>query len=279
MSRTTARQRRLARAHAGAATAPPVARPASLPASRWALAAVLVLAAPALVIVALRAGYDGLPTALIRFTAAMALMQCTVLIVARLRAGGAGHEASDAAPTRQAPAVVIAAAFAGGAALLVTATLPPLAWLAGLAMFACLCLDAASGRDRGLRWVPLTFALALMVCWVFAGVHRWDALLWFGFPMAVFASFALGSTSGPAATALVTRTALRGAVAGVGLLCSTAALVLAWSTPGAAILIAAEGAFALLLTQRAARRFGRRGMFGVVCAASALTAIVFVLAI
>jgi hypothetical protein len=63
------------------------------------------------------------------------------------------------------------------------------------------------------------------------------------------------------------------------LLCSIGAIVLADRAPGAAVLIAVEGAFALVLMQRAARSFGQRGVFGAACAACTLASVVFVLAV
>jgi hypothetical protein len=72
---------------------------------------------------------------------------------------------------------------------------------------------------------------------------------------------------------------LGAALAGVGLLCSSAALLIAWRAPGAAVLIALEGAFALLFIQRAARRFGARGIFGVAAAACILATAVFLVAV
>jgi hypothetical protein len=246
-----------------------------LPRSRWYLALALVAITPVLVAVALREGFAAEIADLLRFSLSMLLMNGTVLVVAWLPF----HQPRSANAPRAPRTAVALAACAGGGALLVTATIAPGAWLAGLAMFACYGVDAATGRDRGLRWIPLVLGLALMVCWVFAGVGRWDAVLWWSLALALSAGLALNAASKAGDPGRVTRRSLSGALAGVGLLCSIGAIVLAARAPGAAVLIAVEGAFALVLMQRAARSFGQRGVFGAACAACTLASVVFVLAV
>lgn len=236
----------------------------------------MVALTPALIAVALRDDLDRASSDLIRLTVAMLLVQCTVLVVALLRL----RQARDEAEPRPAPrAAVVLAAAAVGAALLVTAPIPRGAWFAGLAMFGCFSIDAAVGRVRGLRWIPLAVGMALLVCWVFAGVDRWDVLLWWMLALALCAGLALNAASTSGDGGRLPRRSLSGSLAAVGLLCSIGAIVVAWRSPGAAILIAIEGAFALLLIQRAARRFGMQGVFGVASAASILAAAVFVCAL
>jgi hypothetical protein len=251
---------------------PDVAPAPVLDRGELAQAAILVALTPVLVLVAAHHDYTSTLGPGTQLTIAMLLFQAALLVVGALRR----RDTSEAPPR----IFVFATAGLAGAALLVTATLPVGAWFSGLAMFACFVLDATMRRRTRFAWAPLTFGLAFMACWAFAAIERWDTLVWWLFVFAPFAALALNSPGwDQGARAIVSRRTIGGALAGVGLLCSTAALVLAWRSPGAAILIAIEGAFALLMIQRAARRFGARGIFGVASAACALATAVFVFAI
>lgn len=276
MARTSARQRRQANARGRPIEPPaPISEPApNVGLAHFILPMCAVVITPILVAIAARHHQSGALSAGIRLTVAALLFQSAIVATSILRGRPGG---SDGRPSN---VLVATTAVLAGAALVVTAALPVLAWFAGLAMFACFLIDAATGRRNPLRWAFVTFGLAFLCCWAFASVHRWDTALWWTFLFAAFAAIALNSASSPqTAPQRSSRVLLGGALAGVGLLSSTAAIVIAWRSPGAAILIAIEGAFALLLIQRAARQFGLRGVFGVASAASVLAAAVFIVAL
>ncbi len=277
MARTSARQRRLAKArtHPIEPGAPATGRPVGPALARFILPVCLVILTPVLITAATRNDHAGALSAGIRLTIAAALFQSAVVAASALR-----KRPADTTGARPSSLLVATTAVLAGAALVATATIPVAAWFAGLGMFACFLIDAATERKNPLRWALVTLGVALLCCWAFAAVQRWDNLLWWSFAFAAFAAIALNSASPAQATAQrLARRSLAGALGGVGLLCSTAAIVIAWRSPGAAILIAIEGTFALLLIQRAARRFGLSGVFGVASAASLLAAAVFIAAI
>lgn len=286
MARTSARQRRLARNQSRTTTAPATPAGAAhaeapglkrIPLSRWLLAGACVVLTPLLVLAAARHDSGGTLGAGIRLTVAMVLFQAALVAFRATRP--ATREGATSNTLRFAAVVV---ALLAGAALFVTTSIPMAAWLAGLAMFACLALDAIRPSSARGHVATIVLALAFLVCWVFGGVERWDAILWWVFLFAACAIVALesvASQAGPKAQPVITRRMLGAALAGVGLLCSSAALLIAWRAPGAAVLIALEGAFALLFIQRAARRFGARGIFGVAAAACILATAVFLVAV
>jgi len=252
-----------------------IREPAPRAATRLLVPVCLAVATPALVAIATRHDHTGALSAGIRLTIAAVLFQSAIVVASILR-----ERPSDATGGRPSSLLVATTAVLAGAALVTTATIPVVAWFAGLAMFACFLIDAATERQNPLRWTLVTFGVAFLCCWAFAGVHRWDNLLWWSFGFASCAALALNSASVVQANdQRLARRSLGGALAGVGLLCSAAAVVIAWRSPGAAILIAIEGAFALLLIQRAARRFGLQGVLGVASAACLLASVVFLLAL
>ena len=276
MARTSARQRRLANARARPLEPPAsTAEPAqAVNLARFVLPVCMVVSTPILVAIATRHDHSGALSAGIRLTVAALLFQSAIVAAYILR----DHQRGSGG--RPSSLLVATTAVLAGAALVVTATIPVLAWFAGLAMFACFLVDAATARRNPLRWAFVSFGVAFLCCWAFAGAHRWDTALWWTFPLAAFAAVALNSAAPrQSAQQRSPRASLGGALAGVGLLSSTAAIVIAWRSPGAAILIAIEGAFALLLIQRAARRFGLPGAFGVASAACLLATVVFIVAL
>lgn len=236
----------------------------------------LIVLTPVLTLVAARDDLQGALATGLQLTAAMVLFQSAALVLLSLRARS---QADVDAVSR---VIRVALALAVGAALLVTAGLPTLAWLCGVAMFACFTLDALQPRNRPLGVLPLVAGFALAVCWVFAATGYWDAILWWTFPLAAFSALAIGGVASTATippSRRISRRTIGRALAGVGLFCSAAALLIAWRSPGPAILIALEGALSLLFVQRAARQFGPRGILGVTAAACTLAAAVFIVAV
>jgi hypothetical protein len=280
MARSTARQRRLSKARDRSvpATSPATDNAERIDRQRLLQAAALLLLVAVLAALAVRGRDKFSLNNVVLLVIAMVLFQAAVLAIAFVRSR------SDGAEVRHPPRLaVLVIAVMAGAGLAITGGLPFGGWLAGVAMFACFVADAVTRRRGRLAWAPLAFGVALAVCWVFASMREWDVLLWWSFLLAAFAAVALNSaTTGSAQNGrqpVLTRRTLGGVLAAVGLFCSTAALVLVWRAPGAAVLIAIEGAFALLFIQRAARRFGQQGVLGSAAAACVLGAAVFVAAI
>lgn len=184
-------------------------------------------------------------------------------------------------------AVLLAAGFAG-AGLLVTASLPLVAWLIGAAgLFCGLSYDTYFKRTP-LSWLPLAIAIPLIPVWVYTALELWDGLLWWVFPLGALLGLALHlSNQAPDITAdreagvdgiaqrLGGRRSRGIAIGLFGIVASAAVLVLLSRSPGRSVLAAVDGAAVALLAPRAPVFFGRDGMFGLLAAGSAVLAVVF----
>ncbi|MBI2765124.1 MAG: UbiA family prenyltransferase [Chloroflexi bacterium] len=185
-------------------------------------------------------------------------------------------------------AVLLAAAFSG-AGLAVTSTLDIVPWLIGGAgLFCGLSYDLWLKRTI-LSWLPWSVAFPLIPAWVYSATGEWTPLLWWVFPLGLLLGLALylanqapdaaadsGAGVGGLAQRLGPRRSLRLGVAFFGAVASVAAVVLvAAGESGRAALVALTAALALLLVPRAARYFGRDGLFGLIAASGATIALVF----
>lgn len=175
-----------------------------------------------------------------------------------------------------------------GAGLLVTLPLPTGAWLIGVGGLACgLAYDLWLKRTA-LSWAPMALAFPLIPAWVYVALDRWEALLWWVFPVGLtlgiavhlanqlpdIAADASAGARGLAVRAGARRTASLAFLA-YGAAMSTATAVLIAVEPGRALLVAATGAIGGLVGVRAVRLFGRDGLFGVFAVTSAGAALVF----
>lgn len=189
------------------------------------------------------------------------------------------------------PAVFMAAACAGGG-LLLTVSLPLVAWLLGAAgLFCGLAYDIYFKRTP-LSWLPYSVAFPLLPAWVFAALDAWDALLWWVFPLGALLGLALhlanqapdiegDRRSGVVGSAqrLGGRRSRAAAIAIFGTVGSVAVVVLLFESPGHALIAAIDAALVLMLAPRAQVFFGRDGLFGLLSASSAVLAIVFLSAV
>lgn len=184
-------------------------------------------------------------------------------------------------------AIGVATVFAG-AGLVVTASLPLGAWTVGLLGLLCgLAYDAGLNRTR-LSWLPLSIALPLIPVWVFLATDAWSAFLWWAFPLGLLLGFALHAVNQAPDVDGDARAGRRGAVHALGrsgairvgltawgAAASLTTVVLLIEEPSRAGFAAATGAIALVLVGRAARFFGRDGVFGVLASSSAVLGVVF----
>lgn len=188
-------------------------------------------------------------------------------------------------------AVLLAAACAG-AGLLITSPLDTGTWLIGLAGLMCGLLYDIYFKRTPLSWLPMAVALPLIPAWVFTATGEWRGVLWWAFPLGALLGLALhlanqapdvpGDRSvGVHGTAQrVGELRSRGlAIALFGAACTVAVIVLAFESLSAASLVAVDAIFAGMLAPRAAAIFGRDGLFGLLAAASALLALLFLWAV
>ena len=189
-------------------------------------------------------------------------------------------------------AAVLAAAGCAGTALLFTAGLDTGVWLIGLAGWACgMAYDLWLKRTR-LSWLPYSIAFPLVPVWVYLATDAWRPLLWWVFPLGALLGLGLhlanqtpdveaDRRAGVRGTAQ-TLGAARSRAMAVGLVGAAGALavgVLAFESSGRAALAATDVLFAALIAPRATRYFGRDGLFGLLCAATAVLAVVFLSAV
>lgn len=188
-------------------------------------------------------------------------------------------------------AVFMAAACAG-AGLLLTFSLPIVAWLLGAAgLFCGLAYDVYFKRTP-LSWLPYSLAFPLLPAWVFTSLDAWNAMLWWVFPLGAVLGLALhlanqapdiegDRRSGVVGSAqrLGGRRTRAAAIALFGTVGSVVVIVLLFESPGHALIAAIDAALVLMLAPRAQVFFGRDGLFGLLSASSAVLAIVFLSAV
>lgn len=176
--------------------------------------------------------------------------------------------------------------------LVVTLPLPLDAWLIGIAgLMAGLSYDVFLKRTV-LSFLPWAVAFPLVPVWVFRAAGEWDALLWWTFPLGVLLGFALNLANQAPESArerdlgvqglaqlLGTRASVRLALSAFGLAASTATIVLLFAEPSRAPFSAAAAIVGLVMAPRAARFFGRDGLFGLLAASTAILAAVFLSAV
>lgn len=186
----------------------------------------------------------------------------------------------------------LVAAVLVAAGLLVTATLDSGAWLIGIGGLACGMVYDAGIKRTAWSFVPWAVAFPLIPTWVFVAAGEWDALLWWTFPIGALLALALhlanqspdasddrGLGSRGLPQLLGPRRSARVSLALFGLGVSSAAVVLVFESPARAVLVAVTGALALVLAPRAVLFFGRDGLFGLLAASAAVTALVFLSAV
>ncbi len=184
----------------------------------------------------------------------------------------------------------LAVLFAG-AGMVVTLGLDPGPWAIGLAGLACGLIYDAWLKRTALSWLPMSVAFPLVPVWVFSAAGAWHALLWWAFPLGILLGASVhlanqipdvaaeaGRVRG-AAHRLDVQAAFRLAMGCFGAAASTATVVLAFVSQERALLAAIAGVVALLTAPRAARLFGRNGLFGVLAVSSAVLALVFLSAV
>jgi geranylgeranylglycerol-phosphate geranylgeranyltransferase len=179
---------------------------------------------------------------------------------------------------------------AGG--MTVTITLPLNAWLIGIAGLSCgLGYDVFLKRTV-LSWAPYAMAIPLLPAWVYAALESWSSLLWWTFPLGALLGLALhlanqlpdlqqDSRRGirSAVQRVGSQRTFAGAMASFGMAASLAVVVLLFESPARALLAAVDAGFAAILATRATRIFGRDGLFGLMAAAAAILAVVFLSAV
>jgi 4-hydroxybenzoate polyprenyltransferase len=187
---------------------------------------------------------------------------------------------------------VLLAAGCAGAGLLLTVSLPLVAWLLGVAgLFCGLAYDAYFKRTP-LSWLPYSLAFPLIPAWVFASLKAWDALLWWVFPLGAVLGLALhlanqvpdiegDRRAGVVGSAqrLGGRRSRAASIALFGIVASVVVVVLLFESPGHALIAAIDAAIVLMLAPRAQVFFGRDGLFGLLAASSAVLAIIFLSAV
>ena len=187
-------------------------------------------------------------------------------------------------------AVVLVAALAG-AGMLVTSALPLSAWLIGMAGLACgLAYDVQLKRTP-LSWLPFALAVPLIPVWVFVAFDRWDALLWWAFPLGALLGLALHlanqtpdvpkkSQIRGLAHRLGTERSANLALGLVGTAGIVAFVVLLFAGAATqAILTAGAVMLAGVMARRAVRLFGADGLFGLLASTAAVVAVLFVSAV
>jgi 4-hydroxybenzoate polyprenyltransferase len=179
----------------------------------------------------------------------------------------------------------------GGAGLLITAGLPPVAWFVGLAGLLCgLAYDLRVKRSA-VSWLPLSIAMPLLPVWVFTAFRAWDHLLWWTFPLGASLGLAIhlanqlpdiaAEGDGGGAThrlgASSSRRLMLGAFGFAGALASVVLFVAGDGIRAAILSVATVVAFALI--PRATTLFGRDGLFGMLATATGVIAVVFLSAV
>ena len=198
--------------------------------------------------------------------------------------------ASGALPARTA---ILLAAGLSGAGLVITASFDTTPWLIGAAGLVCgLAYDVVLKRTA-LSWLPMSIAFPLIPVWVYTVLGRWDGLLWWVFPMGALLGLSVHFANQLPDIAADRKAGVRGiaqrsggraafavCIGSLGAGLSTAAVVLAVAghAPQAA-LVGLTGAVAMSLAPRAARLFGRDGLFGALAVASGLSAVIFLSAV
>lgn len=179
----------------------------------------------------------------------------------------------------------------GAAGLLVTAWLPPVAWLVGLVGLLCgLAYDIRLKRTA-VSWLPLSIAMPLVPAWVFTAFRAWDNLLWWTFPLGAALGLAVHlanqlpdiadeEDSGGATHRLGASSARRLMLAAFGSAGVVASGVLFTTREDArAAIVAVTTVVALALIPRATTLFGRDGLFGFLAAATGIISVVFLSAV
>jgi len=188
-------------------------------------------------------------------------------------------------------AVLLAAACAG-AGLLVTSTLSPTAWAIGAgALFCGLAYDVYFKRTT-LSWLPYAVAIPLIPAWAFTALGRWDAFLWWAFPLGALLGLSLHlanqapDTDADRAVGIRATTQRLGArqtraasIAIFGATASAGVVLLLFRSPERAAVAAIDGAVVFLLAPRAPAYFGRDGLFGLLAMGSAVLGAVFLSAV
>lgn len=186
----------------------------------------------------------------------------------------------------------LVAGMCAGAGLLVTITFPLEAWLVGAAGLACgLAYDVVLKRTV-LSWLPYAIAIPLVPIWVYTALGAWDGLLWWALPLGALLGFSLHIANQlpdsdqdgrrgirSAAQRVDARRAYGLAVGAFGIAASAAIIVLLFESAGRAGLAAIDAMVVALLGPRATRFFGRDGLFGLLAAATATLAVLFLSAV
>lgn len=187
--------------------------------------------------------------------------------------------------------LVATGAAAGGMALTSTLDLGP--WLIGIAGLACGLVYDLSLKRTAFAFLPLAVAVPLIPAWVWSAAGEWDGLLWAAMPAGMLlgcAIYLVNQAPGAAdertagvdglAQRLGARRAALAGIAAFGLAASVATVTLAFAGEGGrALLCALVAVVAMLLVPRAARFFGRDGLFGVFVASGAALALVYLSAL
>ena len=187
---------------------------------------------------------------------------------------------------------VLAAAGCAGGALLITTGLETAVWLVGLAGWLCgMAYDVWLKRTQ-LSWLPYAIAFPLVPVWVYLAAGAWRPLLWWVFPLGAVLGLALHLANQAPDVAEDRRAGVRGAAqtlggarsrgAAIALFGAAGAVVvgvLAFESSGRAALAATDVLFAALMAPRATAYFGRDGLFGLLCAATAVLAVAFLSAV
>jgi len=187
--------------------------------------------------------------------------------------------------------VIATVAAAGGIA--VTSTLDLMPWLIGIAGLTCGLVYDLSLKRTAFAFVPLAVAVPLIPVWVWAAAGEWDGLLWAALPAGMLlgcAIYLVNQVPGAAdertagvegfAQRLGARRASLVGIAAFGLAASVVTVTLAFAGEGGrALLCALVAVVAMLLVPRAARFFGRDGVFGVFVASGAALALVYLSAL
>jgi len=182
---------------------------------------------------------------------------------------------------------IAATAALGGTGALITAGLEFGPWLIGLAGLACGLVYDVQLKRTAWSWAPFAIAFPLIPVWVFTALGRWDALLWWSFPLGAILGLALHLANQAAdipaeqhirgiAHRLGTERAANLSLGLVGVAGIIAVVVLVVVGAGTqAILAAGTVMIAGTLAKRSVRVFGPDGLFGLLASSSAILAVAF----
>lgn len=187
---------------------------------------------------------------------------------------------------------VLATAGCAGGGLLVTSGLETGVWLIGLAGWLCgIAYDVRLKRTR-FSWLPFSVAFPLVPVWVYLATDSWRPLLWWAVPLGAMLGLALHLANQVPDVLADRRAGVRGVAQelgdrraqalAIGLFGGAGAIavgVLVFESSGRAALAATDVLFAALMAPRATRYFGRDGLFGLLCAATAVLAVLFLSAV